>query len=59
MKRLIYVSCDPAAAQKNIVDLCRPKSLKYQGQPFHIVKIYPVDMFPLTEHFEWVIHLER
>lgn len=59
MKRLIYVSCDPNSAQKNIVDLCRPTSLKYQGQPFRIVKICPLDMFPLTEHFEWVIQLER
>lgn len=59
MKRLVYVSCDPKAAQKNLVDLCRPNSRKYDGQPFRITKIYPVDLFPLTEHFEWVVQMER
>uniref|UniRef100_A0A914Z9E6 tRNA (uracil(54)-C(5))-methyltransferase n=1 Tax=Panagrolaimus superbus TaxID=310955 RepID=A0A914Z9E6_9BILA len=59
MKRLVYVSCDPNAALKNIIDLCRPKSKKYEGSPFTVTSIQPVDMFPLTTHFEWVIQLDR
>ncbi|CEF63115.1 tRNA (uracil-5-)-methyltransferase homolog A [Strongyloides ratti] len=59
MKRLIYVSCDPKAASKNLVDLCRDTSNKFEGEPFKIKTIQPVDMFPQTNHFEWVILLER
>ncbi|KAE9548496.1 hypothetical protein FO519_008285, partial [Halicephalobus sp. NKZ332] len=59
MKRLVYVSCDPNGALKNIIDLCRPQSRKYEGTPFTITSIQPVDMFPMTSHFEWVIQLDR
>uniref|UniRef100_A0A915D1H7 tRNA (uracil(54)-C(5))-methyltransferase n=1 Tax=Ditylenchus dipsaci TaxID=166011 RepID=A0A915D1H7_9BILA len=45
MKRLVYVSCDPKAALKNVIDLCRPRSRKYEGEPFNLVRIQPVDMF--------------
>lgn len=59
MKRLVYVSCDPNAAIKNIIDLCRPESRKYDGEPFTVTSIQPVDMFPMTNHYEWVIQLDR
>ncbi|KAL3083245.1 hypothetical protein niasHS_011047 [Heterodera schachtii] len=56
---LCYVSCDPKAATKNLIDLCRPPSRKFDGDPFRIVDIQPVDLFPQTEHVEWVIKLKR
>ncbi|XGW03913.1 hypothetical protein V3C99_015227 [Haemonchus contortus] len=59
LRRLVFVSCDPAAAMKNIVDLCRPTSKKFAGRPFKIVSITPVDMFPQTPHIEWVVTMER
>uniref|UniRef100_A0A914DFU5 tRNA (uracil(54)-C(5))-methyltransferase n=1 Tax=Acrobeloides nanus TaxID=290746 RepID=A0A914DFU5_9BILA len=59
MKHLIYVSCDPKAATKNLVDLCRPTSRKYEGEPFQIARIQPVDLFPQTRHFEWIVELIR
>ncbi|KAI1719361.1 tRNA (Uracil-5-)-methyltransferase domain-containing protein [Ditylenchus destructor] len=59
MKRMVYVSCDPKAAMKNLVDLCRQESSKFGGEQFRIVRIQPIDLFPQTEHFEWVITLER
>lgn len=59
LKCLIYVSCDPKSAMKNICELCRPTSRKYEGEPFRVVSIHPVDMFPLTEHFEWIVELRR
>uniref|UniRef100_A0A0N5AN11 tRNA (uracil(54)-C(5))-methyltransferase n=1 Tax=Syphacia muris TaxID=451379 RepID=A0A0N5AN11_9BILA len=59
MKHLIYVSCHPSMASKNLTDLCRPTSKKYAGKPFHIESIVPVDMFPQTIHCEWVIKLCR
>ncbi|KAL7073639.1 hypothetical protein ACQ4LE_007104 [Meloidogyne hapla] len=59
LKTLIYVSCDPRAATKNFVDLCRPMSCKFDGQPFKIVAIQPVDLFPMTKHLEWIVKFER
>uniref|UniRef100_A0A7E4ZWY0 tRNA (uracil(54)-C(5))-methyltransferase n=1 Tax=Panagrellus redivivus TaxID=6233 RepID=A0A7E4ZWY0_PANRE len=59
MRRLVYVSCDPKAAIKNLVDLCKPRSRKFEGEPFTISSIQPVDMFPLTNHYEWVVTLDR
>ncbi|GMS80214.1 hypothetical protein PENTCL1PPCAC_2389, partial [Pristionchus entomophagus] len=59
LERLIYVSCDPSAAIRNLTELCRPESNKFSGGPFRVEKITPVDMFPMTEHFEWVISLVR
>jgi tRNA/tmRNA/rRNA uracil-C5-methylase (TrmA/RlmC/RlmD family) len=59
LKTLVYVSCNPKSVMKNLVDLCRPISRKFDAEPFRIVSIQPVDMFPLTEHFEWIIKLER
>ncbi|KAI6189307.1 RRM domain-containing protein [Aphelenchoides fujianensis] len=59
MKRIIYVSCDPSAAIKNLVDLCRATSNKYEGEPFRLATIQPVDIFPYTTHIEWVVELRR
>ncbi|GMR59219.1 hypothetical protein PMAYCL1PPCAC_29414 [Pristionchus mayeri] len=59
LQRLIYVSCDPSAAIRNLTELCRPESNKFSGAPFKVETITPVDMFPMTEHFEWVISLIR
>uniref|UniRef100_F1KXT9 tRNA (uracil(54)-C(5))-methyltransferase n=1 Tax=Ascaris suum TaxID=6253 RepID=F1KXT9_ASCSU len=59
LKRLIFVSCEPSLALKNLVDLCRPRSKKYDGEPFTLTSITPVDMFPQTKHCEWVVQLDR
>ncbi|KAI6190022.1 hypothetical protein M3Y97_00071700 [Aphelenchoides bicaudatus] len=59
MRKLVYVSCDPKLALNNLVSLCRPESKKYEGTPFTIEKICPVDMFPQTRHCEWVVLLTR
>jgi tRNA (uracil-5-)-methyltransferase len=59
IQRLIYVSCDPMAASKNFVDLCRPTSNKYDGDPFKLKSIVPIDMFPQTKLCEWVMLFEK
>ncbi|EGT56982.1 hypothetical protein CAEBREN_10396 [Caenorhabditis brenneri] len=59
MRRLIFVSCEPNAAINNIVNLCRPESRKYTGAPFSVTRVQPVDMFPQTNHMEWIIQLDR
>ncbi|KAG8455956.1 hypothetical protein GDO86_001952 [Hymenochirus boettgeri] len=59
LKRLIYVSCNPKGAMNNFVDLCRAPSNRVKGRPFRPVKALPVDLFPQTPHFEFVILFER
>ena len=59
LNRLVFMSCDPKAAIKNLVDLARANSKHYPGEPLVPVKAVPVDMFPHTRHCELVIYLER
>lgn len=47
LSRLIYISCDPRAAAKNLVDLARPVSKQYTGEPMVPIKAIAVDMFPM------------
>uniref|UniRef100_A0A915PR37 S-(hydroxymethyl)glutathione dehydrogenase n=1 Tax=Setaria digitata TaxID=48799 RepID=A0A915PR37_9BILA len=53
LKRIVFVSCNPSLAMKNMVDLCRPTSRKFEGEPFRLTSVTPVDMFPQTSHCEW------
>lgn len=59
LNRLIYISCDPQAAMKNLLDLSRPRSKLFAGKPFVPIKAVPVDMFPHTKHCELIICFER
>lgn len=59
LSRLIYISCDPRAAMRNLIDLARPISKQYVGEPMVPVKAVAVDMFPYTKHCELVLCLER
>lgn len=59
LSRLVYISCDPRAAARNLVDLARPPSKQYVGEPLVPVKAVAVDMFPHTKHCELVVCLER
>lgn len=59
LSRLVYVSCDPRAAAKNLVDLARPISKQYVGEPLVPIKAVAVDMFPYTKHCELILCLER
>ncbi|VDN01380.1 unnamed protein product [Thelazia callipaeda] len=59
LKRIVFVSCNPWLAMKNMVDICRSTSRKFEGEPFKLISITPVDMFPQTRHCEWVVRFER
>ena len=60
LDHLIYVACNPNAVIENLNALCLPtgKSSR-QGPPFEPVKVYGVDLFPQTKHFEAVFYLRR
>ncbi|XP_061396260.1 tRNA (uracil-5-)-methyltransferase homolog A [Musca vetustissima] len=59
IKRLVYISCNPQRAQRNWIELGRPQSKQYKGDPFYPVTAVAVDMFPHTSHTEMVILFER
>ncbi|KAK2581834.1 hypothetical protein KPH14_002300 [Odynerus spinipes] len=59
LSRLVYISCDPRAAMRNLIDFARPSSKQFSGEPFVPVKAVAVDMFPHTKHCELIICLER
>jgi len=59
IKELIYVSCDVTLIMENIVNLCKPTSGKYGGNPFKWESAVAVDMFPHTKKFEVVMHFKR
>ncbi len=49
-KRIIYVSCNPASLARD---------LKLLQNFYHIVEIFPIDMFPHTYHIESVTLMDR
>ncbi|XP_013119287.2 tRNA (uracil-5-)-methyltransferase homolog A [Stomoxys calcitrans] len=57
--RLVYISCNPQRAQRNWIELGRPESKQYKGDPFFPITAVAVDMFPHTAHTEMVILFER
>ncbi|KAM7354873.1 tRNA (uracil-5-)-methyltransferase homolog A [Cochliomyia hominivorax] len=59
IKRLVYISCNPQKAQRNWIELGRPESKQYKGEPFYPVTAVAVDMFPHTAHTEMIILFER
>ena len=59
IKRLVYISCNPQRAQRNWIELGRPESKQYKGEPFYPVTAVAVDMFPHTTHTEMIILFER
>nr|XP_016944596.2 tRNA (uracil-5-)-methyltransferase homolog A-like [Drosophila suzukii] len=59
VNRLVYVSCNPHSAKRNFIELARPESKQYKGEPFYPKSAVAVDMFPHTTHTELVILFER
>lgn len=59
LDKLIYVSCNPNAMVDNLMGLCLPMNKNRKAPPFSPIKCYGVDLFPLTEHYECVMVLER
>ncbi|MBU1566116.1 MAG: class I SAM-dependent RNA methyltransferase [Proteobacteria bacterium] len=51
LRRLVYISCDPATLCRDLVDLV--------DLGFSIRKIQQIDMFPQTHHIETVVLLEK
>lgn len=50
MKKVIYISCNPATLGKNLEQL---------KKKYHVSKVIPLDMFPQTPWIESIVSLER
>ncbi|KAH8419593.1 hypothetical protein KR222_008129, partial [Zaprionus bogoriensis] len=59
IKRLVYVACNASCAKRNFIELSRPESKQYKGEPFYPKTAVAVDMFPHTAHTELVVLFER
>ncbi|XP_040571760.1 tRNA (uracil-5-)-methyltransferase homolog A [Lepeophtheirus salmonis] len=60
VETLVYISCDMSAAMQNMVNLGKPESNFYVGNPFIPKRIIAVDLFPHTsKHFEVVVLFQR
>ncbi|HVB25428.1 MAG TPA: class I SAM-dependent RNA methyltransferase [Ktedonobacteraceae bacterium] len=53
VKRIVYVSCDPATLARDLDILC------HQHAAYQLHSVQPLDMFPHTAHIECVTVLER
>ena len=51
--------CDAKAAMQSLINLGKPPSNTYRGDPFIPRRVIPVDLFPHTPHVEIVIMFER
>ena len=51
VRRVVYVSCDPATLSRDVKDL--------RAAGYLLAEATPVDMFPQTFHLEIVARLER
>ena len=51
IKKIVYVSCDPATLARDLKILSQKK--------YEVKEVQPVDMFPQTKHVETVCLLSR
>lgn len=51
VEHLVYISCKPTSLQRDLVTL--------QEKGYHVVKVCPVDEFPMTNHVETVVLIQR
>ena len=50
-EKVVYVSCDPATLARDLKILC--------ANGYELVKVRPVDQFPMSVHVETVCCLHR
>ncbi|CBH09015.1 hypothetical protein, conserved [Trypanosoma brucei gambiense DAL972] len=59
IRRLVYISCEQKALQRDCPPLTKPATKAYRESPFNVVAGFAIDMFPHTPHVEMVAVLSR
>lgn len=52
LDNLIYVACNAGAIQDNLLQLTLPTTARRKAPEFNITKMYGLDLFPQTNHYE-------
>lgn len=59
VNRIVFVASDPRASLKSMVDLTRPSSSTFSGDPFLPIAVQPLDLFPHTTHYMLLVLFTR
>lgn len=59
IRRVVYISCEQKALERDCPGLMKPCTKAYRGDPFEVTAAFAVDLFPHTHHVEMVAVLTR
>lgn len=59
LNRLVYVSCNAESQMRDLQYLCYATEKKRPAPPFIPIKCIGADLFPMTNHVESMVFLER
>lgn len=59
IRRVVYISCEQKALERDCPGLTKPSTKAYRGSPFDVTAGFAVDLFPHTHHVEMVAVLTR
>ncbi|KPI83472.1 hypothetical protein ABL78_7493 [Leptomonas seymouri] len=59
IRRVVYISCEQKALERDCPGLTKPSTKAYRGMPFDVTAGFAVDLFPHTHHVEMVVVLTR
>ncbi|KAH9601266.1 (Uracil-5)-methyltransferase family [Trypanosoma melophagium] len=59
IRRVVYISCEQKALERDCPALTKPTTKAYRGMPFDVTSTLAVDLFPHTPHVEMVAVLAR
>ncbi|CAJ1013661.1 tRNA (Uracil-5-)-methyltransferase/Protein-L-isoaspartate(D-aspartate) O-methyltransferase (PCMT)/ubiE/COQ5 methyltransferase family/Methyltransferase small domain/Methyltransferase domain/Conserved hypothetical protein 95, putative [Leishmania lindenbergi] len=59
IRRVVYISCEQKALERDCPRLTKPNTKAYRGNPFEVTAAFAVDLFPHTHHVEMIAVLTR
>ncbi|CCW66363.1 unnamed protein product [Phytomonas sp. Hart1] len=59
IRRVVYISCEQKALERDCAGLMKGETKAYRGEPFEVTASFGVDLFPHTQHVEMIVVLTR
>ncbi|CCW64501.1 unnamed protein product [Phytomonas sp. EM1] len=59
IRRVVYISCEQKALERDCAGLMKPETKAYRCEPFEVTAAFAVDLFPHTHHVEMIVVLTR